>query len=126
MVELARRSFLTGLGAALFVAPAIVRASSLMPIKTLEPINIDEMVVLLQRRLEAAEREMARQMAQSLYADVNNAPRGGLDALTAQVEKDGWWKAQERVTEIQSQVPYVRAAPRLVFDQSAFKWKFAA
>ncbi len=31
-----RRSFLTGLGASLFAAPAIVRAASLMPVKAIE------------------------------------------------------------------------------------------
>lgn len=31
-----RRGFLTGLGAALFTAPAIVRASSLMPVKVVD------------------------------------------------------------------------------------------
>src|SRR5580700_12140815 len=35
MAELARRSFLTGLGALLVAAPAIVRATSIMPVKTI-------------------------------------------------------------------------------------------
>lgn len=34
---LTRRSLLVGLGASLFVAPAIVRASSIMPVKALPP-----------------------------------------------------------------------------------------
>lgn len=33
MVELSRRGFLAGLGTALITAPAIVRASSIMPVK---------------------------------------------------------------------------------------------
>lgn len=40
---LARRSFLTGLGAALITAPSIVRAGSLMPVKQMiEPIAFIE------------------------------------------------------------------------------------
>lgn len=37
MIELPRRSFLTGLGTALITAPAIVRAASLMSIQVIEP-----------------------------------------------------------------------------------------
>lgn len=37
MVELVRRSFLTGLGALLVTAPAIVRATSIMPVRALKP-----------------------------------------------------------------------------------------
>lgn len=35
MADLARRSFITGLGAALIAAPAIVRAGSLMPVRNM-------------------------------------------------------------------------------------------
>jgi hypothetical protein len=35
-IDLSRRGFLGGLGAVLIVAPAIVRATSLMPVKVLE------------------------------------------------------------------------------------------
>jgi hypothetical protein len=35
-MQIARRSFLFGLGASLVAAPAIVRAASLMPVKALE------------------------------------------------------------------------------------------
>lgn len=42
---LARRAFLTGLGATLITAPAIVRAGSLMPVKQM--IEIDDGVALL-------------------------------------------------------------------------------
>ena len=38
-LELARRGFLTGLGAALITAPAIVRAGSLMPVKIWLDLN---------------------------------------------------------------------------------------
>jgi len=37
MILASRRSFLTGLTAALIVAPSIVRASSLMPVKAFDP-----------------------------------------------------------------------------------------
>lgn len=35
MADLGRRSFITGLGAALIAAPAIVRAGSLMPVRNM-------------------------------------------------------------------------------------------
>lgn len=35
MADLARRSFITGLGAALIAAPAIVRVGSLMPVRNM-------------------------------------------------------------------------------------------
>ena len=37
MITSSRRGFLTGLGAVLMTAPAIVRAGSLMPVKVMEP-----------------------------------------------------------------------------------------
>lgn len=63
MIEIGRRSVLRGLGA-LLCAPAIVRASSLMPVKALRPVDID---ALLRARMEDATQVMARQMAERLF-----------------------------------------------------------
>ena len=44
-----RRGFLTGLGAALITAPAIVRAGSLMPVKVMvEPYGIGPMMSVVE------------------------------------------------------------------------------
>ena len=89
MIEVARRSFLTGLGAALIAAPAIVRAGSLMPVRSLKPdwkhlvyhgdgmpisymgydLNFDgrfPLADLLDRRIEAAHQVLARNLRASL------------------------------------------------------------
>jgi hypothetical protein len=39
-IDLSRRSFFRGLGATVIAAPAIVRATSLMPVKKLSPLEI--------------------------------------------------------------------------------------
>lgn len=52
MVELARRSFLTGLIALGVTAPAIVRVGSLMPVKQMLWTD-DDIARLLDRRLDA-------------------------------------------------------------------------
>jgi len=51
MVELARRSFITGLVALGVAAPAIVRAGSLMPVKQMV-WNAKDIAALLDRRLD--------------------------------------------------------------------------
>jgi hypothetical protein len=49
MVELAHRSFLTGMIAFGVTAPAIVRAGSLMPVKSYLVVNHDDIAELLAR-----------------------------------------------------------------------------
>lgn len=49
-MELARRSFLVGSFASLFAAPAIVRASSLMPIKAFIHYGTEEVIDRLEIR----------------------------------------------------------------------------
>lgn len=75
MVELARRSFITGL-IALVAAPAIVRAGSLMPVRQMQPESLEDLVAMLSRRIDVAERVMANNLLQSLYGDL--APSGEL------------------------------------------------
>lgn len=49
MIELARRSFITGL-IALVAAPAIVRAGSIMPVRSyIEPVTAEDLAELLMR-----------------------------------------------------------------------------
>jgi hypothetical protein len=102
MVELARRSFLTGLGAVLVAAPAIVRATSIMPVKRM-PVELrydgygnvrvysgydvvdNDLSDLLYRRIDAAQRVLATNLRESLdriiYLEGTGASSGGLAAL---------------------------------------------
>ena len=64
-----RRSFLAGLGAALVAAPAIVRASSIMPVKALPPDAA--LQALLDQRLADAEAAFHRAVAETLFNDHN-------------------------------------------------------
>jgi hypothetical protein len=54
-----RRAFIAGL-ASLLVAPAIVRASSLMPIAPLRPTADETLLALLEAHLKRAEAELAK------------------------------------------------------------------
>lgn len=45
-----RRSFLTGLGAVLITAPAIVRAGSLMPVKVMPQMSLYEELTVVTRQ----------------------------------------------------------------------------
>lgn len=86
-----RRSFLVGLGASLVAAPAIVRASSLMPVKALvfdEPTMISGRAImarqllgaqefhsLLRSRLLAAKTyELEREIANFFASDASGRP----------------------------------------------------
>lgn len=69
MVEMKRRAFIGGL-IALVAAPAIVRTGSLMPVKAFDP-SPAEIVALLERRIEAANAVLARQMNEMLYGDIS-------------------------------------------------------
>ena len=60
-----RRSFLIGAAATLITAPAIVRASSIMPVKAM-PTDA-ELLVLLKRQLDEMVRVTAQAVANSLY-----------------------------------------------------------
>lgn len=83
-----RRGLLTGL-ISLVAAPAIVRASSLMPVRSFGIVSIDpliihpdlgpEMMALLQARMDAAQAIMARALADNLYKDYSPSP---LDSWT--------------------------------------------
>jgi hypothetical protein len=84
MIIQSRRSFLVGTAASLLAAPAIVRASSLMPVKAIKPVGWEELVqwgidstsqseetiVLLVQRIRDADIVMKKYMTQSLYGDV--------------------------------------------------------
>lgn len=61
-----RRGFITGL-ISLVAAPAIVRASSLMPVKVLPP---DDLLDLLKRRIADVEAEAFRNIRNNLYGEL--------------------------------------------------------
>jgi hypothetical protein len=67
MIEPSRRGFITGLISFAVTAPAIVRATSLMPVKLMEPeLTIEQ---LLRRRIADAERVMQERIKTILYGD---------------------------------------------------------
>jgi hypothetical protein len=80
MIEVARRSFITGL-IALVAAPAIVRAGSIMPVKAVA-WSKDELLALLDRRLDEVVAVMARNLNEAIFGDVigggKNWPLAGL------------------------------------------------
>lgn len=69
---LSRRGLITGL-ISLAAAPAIVRASSLMPIKVMEPTLTAEQ--LFRMRMEAAYEVTRKSLAQSLYGELTDITR---------------------------------------------------
>jgi hypothetical protein len=70
-----RRSLITGLGALFIAAPAIVRASSLMPVKAFVDTD-DQMLALLKARMDEAYAVMRENLARSLYGDFNETASG--------------------------------------------------
>jgi hypothetical protein len=106
MIESSRRGFLTGLIAFGVTAPAIVRATSIMPVKVFDTVNVDEMVALLARRIAEAENNMARQMAQSLYG--SGATETPLEGLASAIDRRGWWKHEAQAAAVTVDAPYVR------------------
>ena len=69
-----RRGFLTGLASLVCAAPAIVSAASIMPVKAIrlpEPDNVEAILDLLSRRIDAAHAAMHRAMCEALYSDRN-------------------------------------------------------
>lgn len=68
---ISRRSFFTGLVAAI-AAPAIVRAGSLMPVKSMP--SVDDLERLLQERMNEAYRLMDRSITEILYSDQSPYP----------------------------------------------------
>ena len=64
---LQRRGFLTGLWSALVCAPAIVRASSLMPVKAVAVDNSAAIMALLNRRMAEAERALIENINASFF-----------------------------------------------------------
>ena len=64
-----RRGFLTGLGAFFCAAPAIVRASSIMPVRAVLPYEYDPdvMLKLLHRQMDEAYKVLRENMERSLY-----------------------------------------------------------
>lgn len=83
MVEIARRSFITGL-IALVAAPAIVRVGSLMPVKTVV-WSVDDIAELLSRRIDEATRVLQNNLLQSIYGDM--APAGDLAGFVANADR---------------------------------------
>lgn len=80
-----RRAFITGLGATLITAPAIVRAGSLMPVKPVRLVVPEiwvtfspDMYDLFKARTDAAIAVMRKNLAESMYADHGPNPFGGL------------------------------------------------
>lgn len=65
-MTLPRRTFLKNLGF-LLAAPAIVRISSLMPVKAIRPATPTEIWELLYKRMAEAEVVMRENMMKSLY-----------------------------------------------------------
>lgn len=62
-----RRAFITGLGAALVTAPAIVRAGSLMPVKQMPTVEM--LKDLLEQRVNDAFEITKNHMAHCLFGD---------------------------------------------------------
>lgn len=81
IIQPTRRSFLTGLTAA-FAAPAIVRAASLMPVKSMPPADVLD---LLKARVDAAYALTRAHIEAALYGTgtVQTYP-GGLSAFVPQ------------------------------------------
>jgi hypothetical protein len=63
-----RRGFIAGLGALFIAAPAIVRATSIMPVKAIRQPTLEEVRALLKARMEEAFRVTRESIAQNLYA----------------------------------------------------------
>lgn len=82
MIEVARRSFITGL-IALVAAPAIVRAGSLMPVNTVV-WTADDIAELLSRRIDEATRVLQNNLMKSIYGDM--APAGDLAGFVANAD----------------------------------------
>lgn len=89
MIEVARRSFITGL-IALVAAPAIVRAGSIMPVKSYA--TNEQLLALLSRRIIVAEELMAihikEWMNRELYGDGASSHSSGLALLCAEVVQE--------------------------------------
>jgi hypothetical protein len=85
MIEVARRSFITGL-IALVAAPAIVRASSIMPVRSyIEPVTAADLAELMARlddRAECFDGEYAERYGTPGHVDVMRSVirRGGMAA----------------------------------------------
>lgn len=73
-----RRSFLTGLGAALITAPAVVRAGSLMPVKAIVIDPYEEVARLLRQRMDEVYRVTRIQMSENLFGVVCGTPADSL------------------------------------------------
>lgn len=85
-LDLSRRGFLSGLGAALITAPAIVRATSLMPVKALEQdIGLEALIDPGNTYPEDATLEKLiavtrRAFVPRLYVHLHEFRFGGIDA----------------------------------------------
>lgn len=88
MAEFARRSFIAGLGAALIVAPVIVRAGSLMPVKQMVWVD-DDIASLLDARLDGFEGQHDQRIFKRYV---------GYDAV--EFDPEAWrWRTQAEVSE---------------------------
>lgn len=74
-MKISRRGFFAGLASAL-VAPAIVKASSLMPIKAVRVMPHDDILNLIERRMADAHRHMLNMLSDQLYGDQSSSPMG--------------------------------------------------
>jgi hypothetical protein len=97
MVEIARRSFITGL-IAMVAAPAIVRAGSLMPVKAMP--SVDDIHALLEARINDCVKIMARNLSETLYGDLpGRAFNAGLSGLIT-VQDAAPWRLKQMVSGI--------------------------
>ena len=111
-----RRGFLSGLASLVCAAPAIVKASSLMPVKALEPDNLDALCALLSARIDEAKAVMERNLARSIFeykghpiADTTYLRASGLGGTLINYRpREGW--------EISDKPAVVKAYSRAVAD----------
>ena len=69
----ARRKFLTGLGA-MIAAPAIVHAGNLMPIKALKELSFEDSIALLKQRMAECNAVMRRQITHTIFYGSEDPP----------------------------------------------------
>ena len=86
-----RRSFLTGL-ASLIAAPAIVRVTSLMPVKAMP--SVEDINALLKARMDECYRITAQNLSDALYGNLTNMTRAGF-APRLHIKLVGDWPSLE-------------------------------
>lgn len=91
-----RRGFIAGLGALFIAAPAIVRATSIMPVKA---ISIED---LLRDRMDAAYEATRQAISQNLYGELTKITREAfLPGLRASIYRPSPWMLKQLVVPIE-------------------------